>query len=563
MKTKGVGLLKVIEAFDLIKIYQVNPKVQVSALRGCDLSIEQGKHSVIMGRSGSGKSTLLNILSLNADKTTGKLFYKEKSVDEFDLKSINSIKKIKIGVYSQNIIDNVFPSLSIKDNFRLALMNNSQIQFVEEAITSMAKKLGLIDRLNSQVYKLSGGEIARVGFGNFILRDDIEIYFFDELTSNLDLENVHRLLEILTSKCKNEGKTVVSVTHDANYVEYTDCLFILSDGRLSSAIQDKTTMTQTLFSEYNSQMTTQQYSRHVDSFGFSQIPTSILKHLKIDTNINYEIVEDKVLLSKPKEEENERELSLKNIQNNNSANRQDTFEVENEGKKQYNIPSKLTLTQLSIEYNNKAIVSNFNMQLTGGKISVLMGRSGSGKSSILKCIVGDVIKSSGNIHINGICVDRPVDHLQLFQNNALRYMPQLLDIVPDEIMLKIIDMWKLLSNSVVTSPYLFNLLNLPPLVTTSPLQLSGGQLQRFVLGLFLSNPPSILLLDEPTSHQDDNNTQIILSILQDFVQSSNSIVLIASHDQRLLQDGVDKIEIESKFTPQHAQEPIDQETDQI
>lgn len=212
---------------ELIQIKNLSKEFgKVKALDNINLNIYKGEWLAIMGPSGSGKSTLLNILSLMDNPNSGKYI-----LDNEDLEQINEEQKItlrreKIGLIFQQF--HLIPYLSALENVMLSQYYHSSVD--EEDAKAVLEKVGLSHRLSHLPSQLSGGEQQRVCIARALINNP-EILLADEPTGNLDEANEKIVLETL-QKLKNEGKTIVLITHNPELAKFADRTLILQHGIL-------------------------------------------------------------------------------------------------------------------------------------------------------------------------------------------------------------------------------------------------------------------------------------------------------------------------------------------
>ncbi|HEB9338194.1 TPA: ABC transporter ATP-binding protein [Campylobacter coli] len=212
---------------ELIQIKNLSKEFgKVKALDNINLNIYKGEWLAIMGPSGSGKSTLLNILSLMDDPSSGKYI-----LDNEDLEQVNEEQKItlrreKIGLIFQQF--HLIPYLSALENVMLSQYYHSSVD--EEDAKAVLEKVGLSHRLSHLPSQLSGGEQQRVCIARALINNP-EILLADEPTGNLDEANEKIVLETL-QKLKNEGKTIVLITHNPELAKFADRTLILQHGIL-------------------------------------------------------------------------------------------------------------------------------------------------------------------------------------------------------------------------------------------------------------------------------------------------------------------------------------------
>jgi putative ABC transport system ATP-binding protein len=215
---------------DLTKVYQADG-VQVDALAGVDLSIEEGAFVALMGPSGSGKSTLLSVIGGMNPPTSGTI-----SVDTIDPYELPTERQADfrheyIGFLFQQY--HLVPYLSALENVMLplAIAKLPQREKRDRAL-EMLERVSLRDKKNRLPSQLSGGEQARVAIARSLVNNP-PLLLADEPTGNLDSATGSQVLEIL-QKLHQEGQTVLMVTHDAEAAGYADRIIRLCDGRLQN-----------------------------------------------------------------------------------------------------------------------------------------------------------------------------------------------------------------------------------------------------------------------------------------------------------------------------------------
>lgn len=197
------------------------------ALRGVDMDIQDNEWVSIMGPSGSGKSTLLNIL--------GGLDYPTEGSVSYDGKEITTMKEDELAVFRRENIGFIFqqsyliPYLTALENVMLAQYFHSIVD--EEEAAEALKKVGLGHRLHHRPSELSGGEQQRVCIARALINSP-KILLADEPTGNLDRENTKIILELLRELHRNEGFTIVLVTHDPYVAGWGKRLLTMEDGRI-------------------------------------------------------------------------------------------------------------------------------------------------------------------------------------------------------------------------------------------------------------------------------------------------------------------------------------------
>jgi putative ABC transport system ATP-binding protein len=215
-----------IEVKDLQKNYLVGDVV-VPALRGVNLKVKKGEFVAIMGPSGSGKSTLLNLIG-KLDSPTGGTIYV--NGDDVSKKAATSYHRWDVGFVFQSL--NLIPTLTAKENIELPMMVAGVAKKNREArVTQLLEMVGLTERANHRPAELSGGEQQRVTIAR-ALANGPSIILADEPTGNLDSRTGAKVMDILQNLSKNEGKTLIIITHDQGIANRSQRILILVDGEI-------------------------------------------------------------------------------------------------------------------------------------------------------------------------------------------------------------------------------------------------------------------------------------------------------------------------------------------
>ncbi len=212
---------------ELIKINNLNKEFgKVKALNNINLSVYEGEWLAIMGPSGSGKSTLLNILSLMDTPSSGEYILDNENLEQMDEEQKITLRREKIGLVFQQF--HLIPYLNALENVMLSQCYHSSVD--EEDAKMVLEKVGLSHRLTHLPSQLSGGEQQRVCIARALINNP-ELLLADEPTGNLDEANEQIVLQTL-QKLKNEGKTIVLITHNPDLAKFADRTLILQHGVL-------------------------------------------------------------------------------------------------------------------------------------------------------------------------------------------------------------------------------------------------------------------------------------------------------------------------------------------
>lgn len=229
-----------IDVRNVKKVYHVGT-VDVHALRGVDLQIASGDICSIIGRSGSGKSTLLHVLAGLEQVTSGEIVIAGKHLERMTQGELILFRQKRVGFIFQSF--NLMPYYTALENVALPL---SFAGVPEAARLKRAKHMldivGLKTHMKHKPSEMSGGQQQRVGIARALVTDP-QIVFADEPTGNLDSSTSDEVIRVIIDILREQGKTLVMVTHDQHIAEYGDKIIHLLDGRITDIAINGTTQT--------------------------------------------------------------------------------------------------------------------------------------------------------------------------------------------------------------------------------------------------------------------------------------------------------------------------------
>ncbi|MBL7126454.1 MAG: ABC transporter ATP-binding protein [Dehalococcoidales bacterium] len=222
-----------IQLENITKIYRMG-KVEVPALRGIDLTINQGDMVAIIGASGSGKSTLMNIIGFLDKPTAGKYMLEGMDASHLNDNKLAEMRNKKIGFVFQTF--NLLPRASALSNVELPLLYSGSRQRRKRSLEAL-ERVGLGARANHKPTELSGGEQQRVAIARALVNQP-SLILADEPTGNLDSSATTEIVRIF-GQLHQEGITVILVTHEMDVATQTQRIIRLLDGRIISDEQVK------------------------------------------------------------------------------------------------------------------------------------------------------------------------------------------------------------------------------------------------------------------------------------------------------------------------------------
>ena len=219
-----------IEMKEIIKAYNIGLESEIEILHGIDLKIYEGEFVAIVGESGSGKSTLMNIIGVLDKQTKGEYYLDGIDIKNANEAEMNVIRNKKIGFVFQNF--NLIGRTSALRNVELPMLYAG---VPAEQRTKRAKellsKVGMESRMNHMPNELSGGQKQRVAIARSLVNNPA-IILADEPTGALDSETSTMVMNIFNDLNKNQGKTIILITHSKEIAEQCTRIVTIKDGKI-------------------------------------------------------------------------------------------------------------------------------------------------------------------------------------------------------------------------------------------------------------------------------------------------------------------------------------------
>lgn len=220
----------VIEMHDIIKTYYIGTPNELEVLHGISLDIHEGEFVSIVGASGSGKSTLMNIIGALDHQTSGEYTLDGVSMAEMNSRKLSQIRNRKIGFVFQTF--NLIPRSTAQGNVELPMLY-AGIPKRERSKRAKAllEMVEMSDRAKHMPNELSGGQKQRVAIAR-AMANDPAIILADEPTGALDSNTGRLVMDIFHELHKNQGKTIVLITHNNELAEETERIITIHDGNI-------------------------------------------------------------------------------------------------------------------------------------------------------------------------------------------------------------------------------------------------------------------------------------------------------------------------------------------
>jgi len=268
----------ILECHNLIKIHKQG-NLEVVALQGLDLAMEQGEFMSIVGASGAGKSTLLTILAGFEKPSAGRVQVADRDLTDIAPKDLTRYYRRDVGFVWQDFTRNLIPYLKAAQNVELPLLlGGIGRKKRKQRSMDLLEAVGLRGKAHATVHTLSGGEQQRLALC-VALAPGPKLLLADELTGELDTETSLEIFELLRQMSHEGGLSVLVVTHDVAIAKRTDRVVRIADGRIST--QSRRGATELIA---------------VDNRGMVQLPRGMMIEAGIDDRVRVKVVPEGLLL---------------------------------------------------------------------------------------------------------------------------------------------------------------------------------------------------------------------------------------------------------------------------
>ena len=232
-KNSKIFIKKILFMTTLLKLKKINLKYQtgkknISVLNNIDLIIKKKETVSVVGESGSGKTSLIMLIGGLERPTSGKIIFKEKEITSLTEDEISEVRKKSIGIIFQSFY--LIPNYTALENVALTLELN-KFKNPEKEAKILLDRFGLKHRFNNLPSQLSGGEQQRVAIARAIAMKP-DLILADEPTGNLDTENSLMISDILFKYVKEEGSSLIMVTHDPKLADKSKRKINIKDGKI-------------------------------------------------------------------------------------------------------------------------------------------------------------------------------------------------------------------------------------------------------------------------------------------------------------------------------------------
>ncbi len=471
----------------------------VAALRGLDLVVEPGERVVVHGPSGSGKTTLLRVLEGTTAPSAGRA-----TVAGFDVRTLARRRDVRarvLGLVDQHHGRVLRPELDCVTNVALQLAISGASRRERRArAESLLDAAGVGHLADVPPVALSGGEAQRVALCAALAHGP-QVVLADEPTGELDQVTAEQVYDVLDTLARDAGATLLIVSHDEGAARIADRVVRIRDGRLSEVWEPG-----------------EPERVVVDRRGWLRLPAPARDATGITSSAKVAVVGRRLVLA-PFADATPEEAAV----------------AEAPAGRDLPTGAVARLTAVGVAYGGRVVLAGLDLSVARGRLTVVRGRSGSGKTTIVRLLAGLARADHGVVEVDGVGLDALGRAARArFRRRTLGIAGQTAGLAEaldagENLELALTIRGQRDSERVET---LLVGLGLAPLAGRPVRLLSGGERQRVAVGRALVARPTLVILDEPTSQLDEGNAERLASLLRAEV-AAGATILCTTHDRAL------------------------------
>ena len=499
----------VVEVTDVFVAYRSGAE-PVMALRGADLTLAAGERLLVAGPNGSGKSTLLRVVTGDQPVLAGRVEVGGTAVHALDDTARRRWRTRALGFVDQHARRNLLPELDVRDNVALQLrLTGTRPAAARARAAQTLERLGLGALAGADVRRLSGGEAQRVALCAAVAHGPA-LVLADEPTGELDEEAAHQVYGLLEAVAA-DGTGVILVSHDPRSDAFVDRAVRLRDGRLAEEwVPGRTAVAQV-----------------ADSRGWVRVPGELLA-AGAGRPTSWTVRPDAgALLLRPAAAT----PAARPVAEPAAVAPLDPRGVTS------GTDALVTLSGVAAGWGGRTLVHDLDLELRAATWTALRGPSGSGKSTLLTLVAGLTDPRSGRVEVGGTAwagLDR--EARAAHRRRWLAYGLQRANLVESMTVAENIALAAAFRGRTPDADEVTDVadrLGLTAQLGTPAGVLSGGERQRASLARVLVSGAPVVVLDEPTSQQDDVSAARVVAAIEAAVRAG-AAVLVASHDPGVL-----------------------------
>ncbi len=501
-----------ISVSDLFCVYR-GREHDVAALRGLTLDVAPGERVLVQGPSGAGKTTLLRVLAGDQRPSAGRAAVAGHELGQLRGAQLQAYRRATLGLVVQRALAGVPPDIDCASAVGLGLRLRGVTERQARArAAALLDEVGLEGVSRRRPLTLSGGELQRVAICAAVAHEP-PVILADEPTGELDRASADVVYDLLVALATRTGATLLVVSHDPGAARIADRVVHVRDGRVSE----------------------EGGALVIDDRGWLRLPGDLRHRLG---HIAHATDDDDAIVLRPAGPVDVQPPAAEPVAAESLA------------------PGPTVATLHDVRHDH--VPREVTLDLAGGALTVLCGRSGSGKTTILRTLAGLEVPATGTVTVLGepVAGDRTARAVQ--RRATIAFAMQgggLAEALDAEANVALGRSLRGLQPAPDRAAELFQALHLQPVLGRPVRDLSGGERQRVAIARALGADVPLVLLDEPTSQLDEANAERVAALLRAEAAAGTAIVC-ATHDPVLIEAAERVVEIARQAVPDAAPDPM-------
>ena len=502
----------VVELCDVFCVHRTN-EGDAAALAGTNLELARGEVLSVLGPSGAGKSTLLRVVAGIQPPSAGAVRVLGRDISRMSAGSRSRLRHELMGFLGQNTETALSPDLRARDAVMLPLVLRGVPRRERRArVDELLEATALAERADALPGELSGGERQRFALCAALAHRPA-LLLADEPTGELDEASADGTRALIIELARTNGTSVILVTHDQATAEVADRTLRIRDGRI---VGDRRGAEEAL----------------VIDGGWLRLPSDVLTQAGIGRRARVRPTPDGVMVTRAASDPGPAGSG-----GAAAASTQPQPPVPW-------VPVQVGLHSVARTYGHgltkRDVLGGLTHDFAPGRMTAITGRSGAGKSTLLKLVAGLGRPSSGQVMLDGHSLgDRNGEQLASLRRERIGYLPQepvpigFLSAEEHAVLVLRIRGWDT-DAAVERAAQALTRAGLADRARQRVYRLSAGEAQRLALARALASARGLLIVDEPTSRQDENNARAVAALLVAAAHEEGQTVICATHDPAVI-----------------------------
>ena len=502
----------IVELRDVFCVHRTN-EGDAAALAGTNLELGRGEVLCVLGPSGAGKSTLLRVVAGLQPPSAGVVRVAGRDIGRLPARSRSRVRHELMGFLGQHTDTALGPDLRMRDAVALPLaLRGVPRPERRRRVDELFQITGLADRADARPGELSGGERQRFALCAALAHRPA-LLLADEPTGELDEASSDAVRALIVELARTNGTSVILVTHDPGTAEVADRTLRIRDGRIVS--------------DRRAGEGQSEEALVVDG-GWLRLPPDLLTQAGIGRRARAQPSPDGVIVTRATADSGPPAANA-SPPAANAAPPPGRW-----------APARVELCSVTRSYTRRRVLSGLTHEFAPGQLTAVTGRSGAGKTTLLKLMAGLDRPSSGHVVLDGHPLDDDTgEQLASLRRQRIGYLSQepapigFLSAEENTVLILRIRGWDADAAAERTSTALSRA-GLADRVRQRVHRLSAGEAQRLALARALAGARGLLIVDEPTSRQDEANARAVAALLAAAAHQDGQTVICATHDPTVI-----------------------------